>query len=703
MTTQTDTQNGRIPVSLVKPEAAAETAQTEEPSDHLPAVREDQEVETLTGRVVAAPWHREPELRPVLPSWLADPGERRDASIWLVANITHRTKYHLVRLPFYVGKLVWFAPRGSWRAGRKLTRWVFDAESAPLRKMEVESGNTDNYIKLRFIRNDAVRLRLYVVGGTAAASAVGLTVVGFVAGPDMLYAIGGAALVAAGVNGKRIDRPFIEPAILPQRARKLTPDMVFRAYLANKLCTEDDPIEFAGGPGRDSGGWLVMVELPYGKTAKEAIKKRDGLAAALRVDEVQLFLDRVRGPGGHAGLVEMWVADEDPYATLPPITPLAEMEQLDFWKPWPFGIDARRRPVEFSLLWTSFLVGSIPRMGKTFAARLPAAAAALDPHVRQIVFDGKGGRDWKALAQVAYRYGSGVRKAIVEHLVGVLRECVDDMNDRYERFQDLPDHVIPEGKLTPALSRKMKMPPVLISIDEVHRYLEDDDHGDTIGDLLTELAKVGPAAGYSLNLATQKPDSKAIPSKLRDAMGSRFALKTMTWQASEAILGTGTAKAGVNASNFLRSHKGVGYLLGADDTELADKGTQVVRTYLADGLVITGICERGRALRIEAGTLEGSAAGEDLIKETPRANLLEDVLEVFRSGEKQLWSLTICERLAEANPAAYDGWEPSLLAASLKPYGLETKQVWMRVPEDENANRKGVSRQQVLDALDDGR
>jgi hypothetical protein len=41
------------------------------------------------------------------------------------------------------------------------------------------------------------------------------------------------------------------------------------------------------------------------------IKNREALASALAVDEVQLILERVRGTGGHAGRVSMWVADAD--------------------------------------------------------------------------------------------------------------------------------------------------------------------------------------------------------------------------------------------------------------------------------------------------------------------------------------------------------------------------------------------------------
>ncbi|MDT7655165.1 MAG: segregation ATPase FtsK/SpoIIIE, family, partial [Pseudonocardiales bacterium] len=41
---------------------------------------------------------------------------------------------------------------------------------------------------------------------------------------------------------------------------------------------------------------------------------------------VQLIVDRVRGKGGHAGRVFLWVADEDPYSGPPLRTPLLDVE-----------------------------------------------------------------------------------------------------------------------------------------------------------------------------------------------------------------------------------------------------------------------------------------------------------------------------------------------------------------------------------------
>lgn len=56
------------------------------------------------------------------------------------------------------------------------------------------------------------------------------------------------------------------------------------------------------------------------------IKNREARASALAVDEVQLIVERVRGDGGHAGRVAMWVAGADPYAKASPPTPSLTVE-----------------------------------------------------------------------------------------------------------------------------------------------------------------------------------------------------------------------------------------------------------------------------------------------------------------------------------------------------------------------------------------
>ncbi|HYZ37685.1 MAG TPA: cell division protein FtsK [Pseudonocardiaceae bacterium] len=637
--------------------------------------------------------------RPILPVWVRHSGQRKAFVRWLAAYAWHTAAFHTVRIPKYLARTVMYTPRGTGRAIAALLRWVSDAEGRPLRLYAIERGDVTGYMSLSRQRNNRVRLRLSTVASLTVCTASVLTIAAVV-WPRSPWLFLVLLVALAGWHGRRDDRPFLDPAIVVPRARKLTPDVVMRAFTAAGLCKEDNPITFPQPICRDGDGWLALVDLPYGKKAADALKKHLDLAAALDIDEVQVFLDRIRGEAGSARRVALWVADVDVFAQKPPVTALAKADQVDFWKGFRFGQDARKRPVQLVMVWSSLLVGAIPRMGKTFAARLPAAAAALDAWVQLFIFDGKGGKDWQPFELVSHRYGSGARAAVVEHLVHVLRELVEDMNDRYERLRELPNDLCPEGKLTPAIARskRLGMPLRLVCIDEVQRYLEHTEHGKTILELLTDLVKVGPAVGIMLVLATQKPDSRVMPDSLRGQLGIRFAMKVMNWQSSDTILGAG-AYPDLDASKLLRAHKGVGILLGCDDGALAESGGQIIRTDLMDLPTLQKICERGRNLRIAAGTLSGVADGGEYIVEHPAPRLLDDVLAVFTGDEARLWSETVIARLAEANPDAYDGWTPTDLATCLKPYGVITGQVWGQTPDGQGANRRGITRDAVLEAL----
>jgi S-DNA-T family DNA segregation ATPase FtsK/SpoIIIE len=203
-----------------------------------------------------------------------------------------------------------------------------------------------------------------------------------------------------------------------------------------------------------------------------------------------------------------------------------------------------------------------------------------------------------------------------------------------------------------------------------------------------------------ISLATQKPDGKALPTDLRDNIGTRFALKTMTWQSSEAVLGAGSYTAGYDSSRLQRAHKGVGILLGADDSGAVEEAVTVrtSRTPMAD---IDSVITRARALREAARTLTGHAAGEQPQGTDLLPSLLDDILTVVPAGESKVWSETVAARLAELRPEVYGEWKPEQIAAALKPYGIPVgRQVWGSDPvSGEKANRKGVHRDDIAAAV----
>ncbi|WP_433261507.1 cell division protein FtsK [Actinosynnema sp. CS-041913] len=555
----------------------------------------------------------------------------------------------LVRLP---GRFLSGVCRGMVVAARAWRRWV---RVRDYREAAEQSEKlADKFVEIRALTLFRWKVTGVVVAAISAVLVVAYVIYGWLA----LWAAVGVVSVALAVAGRRKDGSPGRKAVLAG-PRTLTwtmdPQVLVDAFRDAKLIGKDEALRLVERARRTGDGWAMTVDLPATRKAADVIKNRDALASALAVDEVQLIVERVRGRGGHAGRVFLWVADEDPYAGPPVRTPLLDVEWWDAWRPVPFGRDARNRRIDLPLVWTSLLVGAIPRQGKTFASRLAAAGLVLDPYARLYVFDGKGGKDWDAAEQLAYRYVCGDELshayAVRDHLV----ELVAEVQSRYARMATLDDEVCPESKITPAISRDVDlgMPITAVIIDEVQVFLENPAReqvggkkttlGSYIADLLTYLVRKGPAAGVVVILATQRPDSNTIPSRLRAVLGSRFALRVMDWRDSNIVLGEQMNTRGFDASTLLPSHKGVGILRPDGETDAgADMVAMTVRTYYMPNTDWRVICDRGRALREAAGTLSGHAVGDDAVRSVDSAA----VVQVLGSGTADGWVVELPEPLA---------------------------------------------------------
>jgi len=511
--------------------------------------------------------------------------------------------------------------RGVVLAVRAWRRWVTvrDYREAA----ELSEKLADKYVEIRAL----TLFRWKVTGAVSAAAAAGVTVAELLYGAPALWLTAAVASAVLAIAGRRKDGSPGRKAVL-SGPRTLTwtmdPQVLVDAFRDAKLIGKDETLRLVERASREGDGWAITVDLPATRKAADVVKNREALASALAVDEVQLIVERVRGNGGHAGRVALWVADADPYAGPPLRTPLLDVAQWDAWRAIPFGRDARDRPVDLPLVWTSLLVGAIPRQGKTFAARLAAAGLILDPHTRLYMADFKAGKDWDAAQQVAHRFMSGDEPEHVLALADWLIELIAEVQGRFRRMRELDNQTCPESKISPAMSRdpELNMPITGIFIDEVQVPLEERTPvavqgknvpaGQYIGELLTWLAKKGPAAGIELVLATQRPDSKTIPSKLRAVLGSRFALRVMDWRDSNIILGEQMNTRGWDSSRLLPSHKGVGILRpDGEAAPGADTLAMMVRTYYMPNDHWATLCERGRALREAAGTLTGHAIGTE--------------------------------------------------------------------------------------------
>lgn len=646
-----------------------------------------------------ADWLTAPDV-PILPVWARSAASLKANTAAVCRLSWWHSRYHLLRVPKYAVRLAYLATKGAWRGARGLwpTLTAQDRSAAVKALRAACKAKPEDielavqYAVLHRERTAARRWRF----GTAAVAVVAAAVGFRLAGPLLQVGMAAAAAVPLAYLGRGEDAQLLDNPTPPLRvdmsAQQLNDALRAAGLLKQGKGDEDAPrVSCTMGPVRDGRGWAVIFDMPRGggKTASDVLAKREVIAQELGVDEIQIVMSRVRAAkGGNAGRVSMWVADDDPYLADPTPSPLATMEKFSIWDPVPFGQDARGNRITVPVVWQSMFFGGLPRRGKTFTQRIMTAAGLLDPWVRHYVADFKGGQDWMGMRHVAHRLVLGAEDDAIEAFQAMLAELLAEMERRFTLLRGLPTSVCPEGKLTPAIIEKYKVPFIFITIDELQECFlaVEDKVREQIVDDLGRLARRGPAAGFISNYASQRPDAKSVPTKLREIITIRACTQVTDKTSSDMVLGSGKAAMGADASLLSEDHKGVTVLV----TGPASHAT--VKNDLLTTAEFNALCLKGRALREPLGQITGDAAGDVMaVAETAGitiARVLSDALDVMRHSDR-MHTEDLLARLVNADEDEYGDWTPEKLAAELEAAGVERRGKQVKIG---NVNRAGYRR-----------
>ena len=470
---------------------------------------------------------------------------------------------------------------------------------------------------------------------------------------------------------------------------RLTAEVVTRALRSlgiSAMNAKGAEITYPAPITRDGPGWRADVDLPYGVTPQDVMEKRRELASGLRRPLGCVWPEPARDD--HAGRLVLWVGDRDLAKTTQERWPLTKTGRADLFGKVPFGTDQRGRLVEVTLMFASMVVGSIPRMGKTFSVRLLLLAAALDVRAELHLFELKGTGDFGPLEPVAHAYRAGDEDDDIEYAVADMRAVRAEMRRRTKVIRELPRALCPESKVTGELAdkRSLGLWPIVVCADECQRWFEHKRHGEELTEIAEDLVRRGPAAGIVPMFATQRPDAKSLPTGISGNAVLRFCLKVMGHTENDMVLGTSAHKNGIRATIFSRKDLGIGYLSGEGDDP------QITRTFYVDSPTAEAIAIRARAMREAAGTLSGHALGEQLEQPlTPAASLLDDLRVVFATIDTDWsWSEDLVAKLAAMKPELYAGWDADTLARTLSGLGVTTRQLNRTGPDGRRANRRGV-------------
>lgn len=630
------------------------------------------------------------ELRDIIPEHLRSLAGIRKAVRWRAVRWRHISLYHLVRSPRRLGLTVAWAVLGVIELEYVQVHWWWVAEQAPLRSKAVREGDSRTWESLhKHARKTRLTRGLFLLAEHIVVLVAAGTLTAF-------FPLGWIPAAAVAVPflawyGNPTGKPVLDSAVTPVAYDALSLEVIIRALLSLRIVGIDrawkdnpktafaqvDPI------ARDGQGWLARFDLPHGVTAGEVSEKREELASGLRrpLGTVWPETDHKRHPGALA----LYVSDQDMTTMEMPPWPLARRGQADVFAPVVFGTDPRGRAVTVTLMFASVIIGSIPRMGKTFLLRLLLLICALDIRVEIHAYDFKGTGDLKPVAQVAHRYRAGDEPEDIDYLLAGMRALQKEMRRRTKVIRELDERRCPENKVTPELAadKRLGLHPIAIAWDECQIPFEHPEHGKELIAIATDLVKRGPALGIMLMLATQRPDSNSIPTPISANAVLRMCLKVMGQVENDMVLGTSMYRNGYRATMFSRDDKGVFLFAGEGLNPV------IMRGYGFDMGPSKAICARARMMREAAGLLTGYALGEDGDAEV--RSFASDVLLVFREDAK-LYTETIAARLRESLPAFYADITAEAVRSQLAALGVTAK----RVREPGGAPLAGFERAAII-------
>ncbi|MFJ8192806.1 cell division protein FtsK [Streptomyces sp. NPDC096094] len=676
-----------VPASIEAPTAAPSEQQT----DALPPVDNPK---------LPAPGVTAEKRRPILPAWLKDRRDFAATTKHTAGRLGYAALYHGVRLPWYGLQLAAMSPRGACRFVVESNRWVWDREAAPLRAHAVREEDATEYLTLARLRGNRVRLRgLVTVVGIVFGTGFALWL--YVMAPAFLYVFAAGAVLTCGYFGQQPDAPVIGPAVMRTELQKLTGTIVLRALesIGNPRITaavkkggDMNGMRFTSEITRDGPGYRADLDLPFGVTPEDVMEARQSLASGLRRKLGCVWPSG--DPDEHEGRLILWVGDKPMNETTKPAWPLLKDGQVDLFRPVVFGNDQRMRDMVVTLMFASVVIGSIPRMGKTFLLRLLLLIAALDPRAELYAFDFKGTGDLRPLEPVCHRYRAGEDDDDVLYVLQSMRELREELRRRAKVIRNLPSHRCPESKVTPALAsdKSLGLHPIVVGFDECQVPFEHEKYGEELTSICTDVAKRGPALGIVGMFATQRPDAKSLPPGISANAILRFCLKVMGHTANDMVLGTGAYKAGIRATMFTRSDRGICWMSGEGDDPV------IVASAFVDSPGAEKVAARARQLREDYGNVTGHALGQGPA-DTANTDPLGDVLKVVAADEKAVWCERIADRLAELRPDVYAGWKGENVTTALKPWGVKTDQVWGTTDDGEGRNRRGIKRADVVAAV----
>ncbi len=415
----------------------------------------------------------------------------------------------------------------------------------------------------------------------------------------------------------------------------------------------------------DGEGTYAQIRLPMGATADMVAAKRTTLAANLG----RATLETWPTQGHEAGILELWIADKGKLGGGAGPWPLLHEGSVDVFEGVPIGKTQRGQVIYGHFFERNWIVGGRPGQGKTALVRILLLGAALDPTAELWVFVIAQNTDFTPFAPRLTRYQVGMGPDVAAAAVQALGDLFAEMERRGKLLATLPGS-------PPATSRRLAnkpafgLHPLICVISECHELFGHPTHGEQAEKLAISVIKQGRKFGITLILDTQSPTATSIPKEVTRNTSCGVAFSVADHIANDGLLGSGKYRAGIRATD-LRMHtdRGTSVMVGVSDATF-----ELVRGFYvpySDGVdMLTPVITRAMTTIQELRRTGPTTTDTDNDEQAEATDHLADIQATLR-GERRVRTQVVLTRLAELNPAVYEGWTFHDLSAVLADYDIE--------------------------------
>ncbi|SMC99048.1 hypothetical protein [Kibdelosporangium aridum] len=427
----------------------------------------------------------------------------------------------------------------------------------------------------------------------------------------------------------------------------------------NKAIKAGWRIQFLMPPVIDGKGWRAQLSLPPACPVEEIVKRK-----AMLAHNLVRYPNEVWPTEPQPSVLDLWVAKSG--ALSGPVDPWPLLADLptatcDYFAGVPVGMTIKGDVVRGRLFEANYVMGGVMGSGKSTLAINLVLGAMLDPLVDIDVVVMAENADYEPMKPRLRSLVTGSGPGTVDHAKRLLDNLFDECTVRGEALREHATAGIDARKVSRELAeRDPRLRPRLVIIDECQNLFMGE-HGKSAIEVACKVVSTARKYAITFVFLTPEPSNDACPRKLVSIISNKACFAIGDQTGNDAILGTGSYKAGISA---------VGLEPKTDESD-GDVGTCMARGFMAKpGLLRCFYVPQADAHRVTERAMQ--LRDQAQIATTVRAAItagdahdpLDDIAAVL-GEERKMRTQEVLQRLTERDRARYADWTFEKLTAFL--------------------------------------